>query len=108
MTETVTRPKKGDRYLVRTSFAGYVLTQWRAPFTDGSEQTFPARLEFVVMHDPPENAAGVAAHPDPYAVWETKLVMSDERQAEKYAGYYVVVTFDALNEHCELLVNRPA
>ncbi len=50
------RPKKGERYAVRSPFVGLVLTSWFAPFTGGDEQTLPVGLEFVVQHDPLEGA----------------------------------------------------
>ncbi len=98
MTER--RPKKGERYVVKIGFDAYVLTSWRAPFTGGKEACLPNGLEFTISDDPPAEATAVAALPLPYDQWELLLVDEQDRAAEKYGGYYLVVSFDALAEKC--------
>jgi hypothetical protein len=103
MTETARGPRTGDRYVVREGFNAHVLTQWRAPFTGGSQQILPVGLEFVIDHDPMPKSKGIAARPDPYDVWERELVSQEDREAEKYGGYYLVVLYELLDAHCELI-----
>ncbi len=63
----------------------------------------PVGLEFVVKHDPSPPATGVAAKPEPYDEWEGKLVEQADREHPRYGGYYLVVSFERLGSHCELL-----
>ena len=96
------RPKRGDRYVVSKEFPASVLVQWAAPFTSGGgERQLPAGLEFVVLIDPPARAIAAAARPDPYEEWEPILVDKRDREAEKYAGYYVVISLEHLASHCQ-------
>jgi hypothetical protein len=74
---------------------------WKAPSTGGDERELPEGLEFVVDHDPLPNAKGVAALPDPYADWESKLVSPTDLSDQKYNGYYFVVSFGHLRDDCE-------
>jgi hypothetical protein len=97
------RPRKGERYAVRSPFLGLVLTSWKAPVTGGDERTLPAGLEFVVLDDPPEMATAASGRADPYKFWERQLVSPKDRRHFQYGGYYLVISFDKLAAHCERL-----
>jgi hypothetical protein len=71
-----------------------------APFTDGSEKLLPAGLEFVVAADPAPTASAVTAKPEPSDQWEPLLVDKQERTAEKYGGYSLVIPLERLETHC--------
>jgi hypothetical protein len=79
-----------------------VSTQWFAPFTGGYERNFPVGLVFEIAHDPVPGATGVSAKPRPYEEWERRLVDAADRNAEKYGGYNLVVTFDQIERFCAL------
>jgi hypothetical protein len=102
MSEAGTCPKKGERYIVRTEFVALVLINWRAPMTSGDEKSLPVGLEFVIDADPLPHSTGAAARPDPYEVWESKLLSQADRDSEKYGGYYLVIKFDQLFANCSL------
>ena len=93
-------PRAGYRYVVTTAFEAIVLTQWFGPFTGGSEKLIPAGLEFVVAADPPATATAITAKPDPSDRWEALLVDGQERTAEKYDGYSLVIPFERLETNC--------
>lgn len=95
-----TGPRKGEVYRVEQAFTGLVLTSWRAPFTGGGEKILPVGLRFEVTRDPPPGATGISANPQPYSEWEQRLVNADDREAEKYGGYSLVVTFEQMRRHC--------
>jgi hypothetical protein len=109
MTTTIgnesSRIKKGDRYVVDTPFRALVPTTWRAPFTGGSEKTLPTSLQFIVDFDPPSSATAVSASAEPYEQWERILVDAEDLRADKYGGYYLVISFASLKEHCRRLSN---
>lgn len=71
--------------------------------TSGDEKALPVGLEFVIDHDPYPQSTGVSARPDPYEVWEKKLVSQTNSDAEKYGGYYLVINFDQLFANCSLV-----
>jgi hypothetical protein len=53
-----------------------------------------------VLHDLAPEATAVAAKPDPYKEWEARLVSPDDVKADKYGGYYLVVAYHLLEQHC--------
>jgi hypothetical protein len=93
-------PREGYRYVVTTAFEAIVLTQWLGPFTGGSQKLIPAGLEFVVAADPLATATAVTAKPDPSDLWETLLVDEQDRTADKYGGYSLVIPFERLETNC--------
>lgn len=90
----------GDRYVVTTAFEAIVLTQWFAPFTGGYEKLIPVDLECTVAAGQPAAATAIAAKPDPSDRWEMLLVDERDRTADKYGGYYLIITFARLKTHC--------
>ena len=48
---------------------------WRAPFTGGYEKTLPSK-------------------------WEVELFEAEDRSAEKYGGYYLVIPFGDVTKNC--------
>ena len=94
------QPSRGDRYVVNSEFEAIVLTQWFSPFTGGSERQLPAGIEFIVVADPPETATAISARPVLPERWEVLLVDEQERTAEKYAGYSLVISLDFLKAYC--------
>ena len=100
------RPRKGDRYVVTSACPAIVLVQFFAPFTGGEERVLPPGLRFVLDHDPGRTATGVGAKPEPYEAWEAKLVPDEDRAAEKYAGYHLVIRLSDLATLCEKLADR--
>ena len=96
----IERPTKGERYRVTTPFTALVLIQWRAPMTTGGKKELPVGLEFMIDADPRPTAKGAWALPDPYDVWEKRLVSQTDWDDEKYNGYYLDVAFDDLAQNC--------
>jgi hypothetical protein len=94
------RPKSGCRYRVTTGFETSILTHWRAPFTGSGKAFLPVGLELVVKVDAPETASAVLADTVTPEQWETVLVDEQDRTAEKYNGYTLVVSFECLKRHC--------
>jgi hypothetical protein len=67
------------------------LTHWRAPFTGGFECTIPVGTTLVAVHDQADGAEGLAFRPEGYEEMERLLVPEEDRAAEKYDGYSLVV-----------------
>ncbi|MGN6516084.1 MAG: hypothetical protein ACTHLR_09620 [Rhizomicrobium sp.] len=76
---------------------------WRAPFTGGHEKTLPSGLRFVVTDDSPSTATAISADPYPASKWEVELVEAEDRSAEKYGGYYLVIPFGDVTKNCILI-----
>jgi hypothetical protein len=85
------RVKKGDRFVAAEDFSTGVLTQWRAPFTGGSDAIVPRGTVLVAVDDQKEDRPGFACLPERYEEMEMLLVPEEDRTAEKYAGYYLVL-----------------
>ncbi len=94
------RPQASWRYVITTGFGATVMTHWNAPFSSGEHKFLPKGLEFVVIEDPPKSATAVGAKPDPYELWETRLIGEDDRRAEKYAGYSLSIPLVHLAKRC--------
>ena len=94
-------PKKGDRFVVKTSFKTIVMTHWFAPFTGGVDGVLPEGLVFVIDHDPVPGATAVGAKPDDPARWEAEFIDAATRADKKYGGYSLSITFTALATFCE-------
>jgi hypothetical protein len=92
--------RKGDVYEVMRPFEALVLTTWFAPFTGGDKRTLPVGLRFCLSIDPPSGATAVSADVEHAKRWEQKLVSIEERTADKYSGYYLVIPFDQVGNNC--------
>lgn len=94
------RPRKDHRYVVEWEFEATVLTHWFAPLTSGSKRRLPAGMEFIVTADPPETVTAISACPVLAKHWEAVFVDEQERTADKYGGYSIVIPLDDLEVHC--------
>ena len=97
------KPRAGDRFVVQEPFEAIVAVHWRAPFTSGCDRTLQEGLEFTVLIDPPPEATAIAAQPSDVGRWESELVPEEDRTADKYGGYSLVISFDNLLRHCAAL-----
>src|SRR5579864_6053731 len=96
------QPRLDDHYIVNSEFEAIVLTHWLGPFTGGAKRLIPVGLEFTVIAGPPE-AAAISVRPAPPERWEALLVDQQDRSAEKYGGYSLVIPWDRLRAHCSRL-----
>jgi hypothetical protein len=96
--------KQGDKFKVVSPFSAGVLTTWAAPFTGGDRKTLPVGLEFVVAANPPATATAISADVEAPKKWEELLVDREERTAERYTGYYLVIPFNDVATYCERVV----
>ena len=95
--------RAGQRYRARIDFATNALTHWRAPFTGGNEVTFPAGEVFEIVGDPPAGATAAYCKPERYDELHSRFIPKDDRDAEKYDGYSLVIDFGVIRENAELL-----
>ncbi len=72
-------------------------------FTGGHKAIFPGDEELVIAHDPLPDASEVACDPKRYDELHARLVFVETREADKYAGYYLVVDLETIQEDCELV-----
>jgi hypothetical protein len=85
------RVRKGERFVAAEDFSTGGLTQWNAPFTGGNDMIVPKGTVLVALHDQNEGAPGFACLPERYEEMEKLLVPEEDRTADKYAGYYLVL-----------------
>ncbi len=57
----------------------------------------------VIAYNPSPNASKVACCPKRYDRLHARLVSMKTREADKYAGYYLVVDLETIQEDCELV-----
>jgi len=82
----------GQRYRTTAQIPVLAMTHWSAPFTGGYEVRLPAGEEFEVLNDPPEGATGVYCRPARYEDLEAVFIPAEDRDAEKYEGYSLVIS----------------
>src|SRR5689334_16174186 len=82
---------EGDVLVTSEPVPAIGLTHWRAPFTGGFECVVPAGIVLVVDRDPVEGAEGVGFRPLLYEEMERVLVPEEDRPAETYDGYSLVI-----------------
>ena len=95
--------REGQRYRAVRDLQVGALTHWQAPFTGGVEATLPAGEIFVIANDPPAFATAVYCTPERYGDLEALFVPAEDRNAETYAGYSLVIDLEAIRRHAELL-----
>jgi len=95
--------KKGQRYRTRADMEVLFCTTWRAPFTGGGRGTLRGGTVLIIDHDPPPHATGAACTPENYDEVEQYLVPEEDRNADKYGNFYLVLNFAILEEECDLL-----
>jgi hypothetical protein len=93
-------PKKGWRFRSKEPVPLLALTSWFAPSTGGSERVLPAEEEFVVLSDPPPKATAAACRPVRYDELHEHFVDAADRAHPRYAGYYLVIDFEAIDRCC--------
>jgi hypothetical protein len=95
--------KKGQRYRTRADMEVLFCTSWFAPFTGGGRGNLLAGTVLVIDDDPMPQATGVACVPENYVEVEQYLVPEEDRKAERYSNFYLVLKFERLEEECDLL-----
>ncbi len=83
--------QEGDVLVTCEPVPAIGVTHWRAPFTGGFECVIPAGTALVAAHDRVEGAEGVSFRPLLYEEMEGILVPEEDRLAEKYDGYSLVI-----------------
>ncbi|MDM4771333.1 hypothetical protein [Solimonas sp. SE-A11] len=91
--------KKGARFLLTSPIPASALTHWHAPFTGGHKVTIPAGTIIVVDIDQAEGAPGVSCIPENYEELHTALIPEEDRRAEKYGGFSLVVLLADMRAH---------
>lgn len=84
---------KGDKFVAAKSLPARGLVQWRAPFTSGFECVIPEGTVLVAENDSAPISTGFGCIPENQKELETQLVPEQDRMAEKYAGYYFVLSY---------------
>ena len=99
----MTRPSRGQRFrsLRAVDVSGLVLLA--APATGGFSANFPEGEAVTVEFDPPPHATAISARPDRYSELEALLVPENERLADKYVGYALVISLETLERHFTLV-----
>jgi hypothetical protein len=87
----VTHVREGDVFIARQAVAAIGLTHWRASFTGGFECLIPVGTILVAAHDQVDGAEGVGFRPRSYDEMGRLLVPEDDRGADNYDGYSLVV-----------------
>ena len=95
--------REGQRYRALRDLQVGALTHWRAPFTGGFEVTLPAGEVFVIANDPPASATAAYCTPERYEELHGLFIPAEDRNAETYAGYSLVIDLDVIRQHAELL-----
>ena len=95
----------GQKFRASTDLDVICLTHWRAPFTGGHRVVIPTGAEFQITYDPVEHATGVACSPVDYDQLHEVFVPPDERSAEGYDGYSLVVDITSIQRDCESVVD---
>ena len=92
--------KKESRYRSNKAIPVLALTSWRAPFTGGYERSLPEGEAFTVLFDSAEPATAAACMPDRYDDLHSHFIPAKDREAESYAGYYLVISLRELADSC--------
>jgi hypothetical protein len=95
--------REGQRYRALRDLEVAALTHWRAPFTGGFEVTLPAGEIFIIANDPPASATAVYCTPERYEELHSVFIPEEDRNAETYAGYSLVIDLGVIRQHTELL-----
>lgn len=95
-------PRDGEVYIAVGDFNVSFLTHWRAPFTGGGEGVLPGGTRIYVHVSDPEPIA-VYANAENATELEFALVPNEDRLAEKYTGYSLVISTEDLNRHFRLV-----
>jgi hypothetical protein len=83
--------REGDVFVAREAVEAIGLTHWRSAFTGGFECVIPVGTILVADHDHVEGAQGVGVRPQAYDEMECMLVPEEDRTADGYDGYSLVV-----------------
>jgi hypothetical protein len=94
---------KDQRWRVVRDLATSGVTSWRAPFTGGFECVIPSGTVVTVDNDPPMGASAVYCVPENYDDLERAFVPAEDREAEKYGGYAVLIDLADFGEALEPL-----
>jgi hypothetical protein len=93
--------RKEQRYRALRNLEVGVLTHYRAPFTGGVRAVLPAGEIFTVALDPPPHAVGASCNPQRYEALHEELVPEEDRTAQNYSGYSLIIEFDSIERDCE-------
>jgi hypothetical protein len=85
------RVRKGDRFVAVEDISTGVLTHWRAPFTGGNDAIVPKGTVLIALDDQKKGRPGFACRPERYEEMENLLVPEEDRTADKYDGYSLVL-----------------
>ena len=84
---------EGDRFITVGSLPARGLVQWRAPLTSGFECVIPDGTILVADYGSMPRSTGFSCIPVNQSELESQLVPEEDRKAEKYAGYYFVLSY---------------
>ena len=94
---------EGQRYRVLRDLEVGALTHWRAPFTGGHEVVLPAGEIIMILNNPPATATAVYCKPERYDDLHEQFIPEEDRTAEKYSGYSLVIDLGVIRRDMELL-----
>ena len=95
--------RAGQRYRADSDLEIIALTHWRAPFTGGHEVIFPKGEIFKVSYDPQENATAASCDAERYDALHERFIPPEDRQADKYDGYSLVIPFELIRAKASLV-----
>lgn len=81
-----TRIEEGDILVVHSPLVVFVLTHWKAPYTDGSRCRLPEGARLLAAHDAGPQSLGVQCVPEDREWFSETLVPEEIRSADKFAG----------------------
>ena len=90
--------KKGDRFEAISDFKTGGMTHWRAPFTGGFKCVVPKGTILVADYDSVRLSTGFGVVPEKYSELEEILVSKEDRTAQKYAGYSLVLSYHLIGK----------
>ena len=92
---------KGQRFRTLRNLEVGVLTHYRAPFTGGARAILRAGEVFTVALDPPALAIAASCRLQRYEALQEELVPKEDRIADDYSGYSLVIEFGSIERDCE-------
>ena len=78
--------EEGDVLLVHTPLDVFVLTHWKAPYTDGFRSRLPEGARLLATHDAGPGSRGVRCVPEDLEWFSETVVPEEIRFADKFAG----------------------